>query len=48
MFLYWRKSSGGLFGIFRNLVGSKALTKEMLQPALKNMQDHLIGKFILW
>jgi len=30
--------------MFRGLVGSKALTKEALQPALDKMRDHLIGK----
>nr|CAB3266577.1 signal recognition particle receptor subunit alpha-like [Phallusia mammillata] len=39
-----KKSSAGLFGMFRSLVGSKALTKEALQPVLDTMSDHLIGK----
>ena len=30
--------------MFRGLVGSKALTKEALQPALDKMSDHLIGE----
>uniref|UniRef100_H2YW25 SRP54-type proteins GTP-binding domain-containing protein n=1 Tax=Ciona savignyi TaxID=51511 RepID=H2YW25_CIOSA len=40
----YRKSSGGLFSMFRGLVGSKALSKEALQPVLDSMSDHLIGK----
>uniref|UniRef100_H2YW26 SRP54-type proteins GTP-binding domain-containing protein n=1 Tax=Ciona savignyi TaxID=51511 RepID=H2YW26_CIOSA len=39
-----QKSSGGLFSMFRGLVGSKALSKEALQPVLDSMSDHLIGK----
>ncbi|XP_002122258.2 signal recognition particle receptor subunit alpha-like [Ciona intestinalis] len=39
-----KKSSGGIFSMFRGLVGSKALTKEALQPVLNSMRDHLIGK----
>uniref|UniRef100_H2YW23 SRP54-type proteins GTP-binding domain-containing protein n=1 Tax=Ciona savignyi TaxID=51511 RepID=H2YW23_CIOSA len=39
-----KKSSGGLFSMFRGLVGSKALSKEALQPVLDSMSDHLIGK----
>ncbi|KAI8775127.1 signal recognition particle receptor subunit alpha [Biomphalaria glabrata] len=38
------KSSGGVFSMFRNLVGSKTLTAESLAPALEKMKDHLIGK----
>lgn len=38
------KKSSGMFGVFRGLVGSKALTKENLTPVLDQMRDHLIGK----
>lgn len=38
------KSGGGMFSMFKNLVGSKTLTKEDLQPALEKMRDHLIAK----
>nr|XP_039248695.1 signal recognition particle receptor subunit alpha-like [Styela clava] len=38
------KKSSGMFGVFRGLVGSKALTKENLTPVLDKMRDHLIGK----
>ena len=40
----FRKSGGGMFSMFKNLVGSKTLTAEDLQPALEKMRDHLIGK----
>lgn len=30
--------------MFKNLVGSKTLTREDLQPALEKMRDHLIGR----
>ena len=32
-----------MFSMFKNLVGSKTLTKEDLAPALDKMRDHLIG-----
>nr|XP_022327645.1 signal recognition particle receptor subunit alpha-like [Crassostrea virginica] len=38
------KSGGGMFSMFKNLVGSKTLTAEDLQPALEKMRDHLIAK----
>ncbi|XP_071111173.1 signal recognition particle receptor subunit alpha-like [Haliotis cracherodii] len=39
------KSSGySMFGMFKNLVGSKTLTKEDAKSALEKMKDHLIGK----
>ncbi|ESO83355.1 hypothetical protein LOTGIDRAFT_133609 [Lottia gigantea] len=39
------KSGGfGMFNMFKNLVGSKALTKEDVAPALDKMRDHLIAK----
>ncbi|PZC82165.1 hypothetical protein B5X24_HaOG210973 [Helicoverpa armigera] len=38
------KKSGGMFSIFKGLVGSKALTEESMRPVLDKLQDHLIGK----
>ena len=32
-----------MFSMFKNLVGSKTLTKEDLKPALEKMKDHVIG-----
>ncbi|RUS77229.1 hypothetical protein EGW08_015004 [Elysia chlorotica] len=37
-------SGGGMFSMFRNLVGSKTLTADDLQPVLEKMKDHLIAK----
>ncbi|GFR97822.1 signal recognition particle receptor subunit alpha-like [Elysia marginata] len=37
-------SGGGMFSMFRNLVGSKTLTPEDLKPVLDKMKDHLIAK----
>lgn len=39
-----KSSKGGMFSMFRNLVGSKTLTAEHLRPALDKMKDHLIAK----
>lgn len=36
--------SGGMFSIFKSLVGSKNLTIEDMQPVLDKMKDHLIAK----
>ncbi|KAJ2951453.1 hypothetical protein O0L34_g13605 [Tuta absoluta] len=36
--------SGGMFSMFKGLVGSKALTEETMRPALDQLRDHLIGK----
>lgn len=36
--------SGGVFSIFRGLVGSKNLSKEAMQPCLEKLRDHLISK----
>jgi len=36
--------SGGLFSSFKSLVGSKTLTKEMIEPVMEKMQEHLVGK----
>lgn len=38
------KKGSGMFSMFKNLVGSKTLTKEDLQPALEKMKEHIIGK----
>ncbi|XP_046967837.1 signal recognition particle receptor subunit alpha homolog [Vanessa cardui] len=38
------KKSGGMFSIFKGLVGSKALSEETMRPVLDKMRDHLIGK----
>uniref|UniRef100_A0A182QWA7 SRP54-type proteins GTP-binding domain-containing protein n=1 Tax=Anopheles farauti TaxID=69004 RepID=A0A182QWA7_9DIPT len=35
---------GGMFSMFKGLVGSKNLTQEDMQPALDKLRDHLIGK----
>jgi len=36
-----------MFHMFKNLVGSKSLTIQDLEPALEKMKDHLIGKLTL-
>merc|ERR1712183_945010 len=38
------KSGGGMFSIFSNLVGNKALTREDLEPVLAKLKDNLIAK----
>ncbi|CAK1582986.1 unnamed protein product [Parnassius mnemosyne] len=38
------KKSGGMFSLFKGLVGSKALTEETMRPVLDKLRDHLIGK----
>lgn len=38
------KKSGGVFSLFKGLVGAKNLTTEDMQPALDKLRDHLIGK----
>ncbi|KAJ8720056.1 hypothetical protein PYW07_012099 [Mythimna separata] len=38
------KKTGGMFSIFKGLVGAKALTEESMRPVLDKLQDHLIGK----
>lgn len=35
---------GGMFSVFRGLVGNKALTKEDLEPAVSKLRDNLIDK----
>uniref|UniRef100_A0A182KG01 SRP54-type proteins GTP-binding domain-containing protein n=1 Tax=Anopheles christyi TaxID=43041 RepID=A0A182KG01_9DIPT len=39
-----QSSRGGMFSMFKGLVGSKNLTLEDMQPALEKLRDHLIGK----
>lgn len=39
-----QKKSGGVFSIFKGLVGNKSLSKEDMQPALDKLKDHLISK----
>eukprot|EP00091_Calanus_sinicus_P009053 TRINITY_DN21428_c0_g1_i1.p2 TRINITY_DN21428_c0_g1~~TRINITY_DN21428_c0_g1_i1.p2 ORF type:complete len:160 (-),score=67.85 TRINITY_DN21428_c0_g1_i1:683-1162(-) len=38
------KSGGGMFSMFSNLVGNKALTREDLEPVLGKLKDNLISK----
>ncbi|VVC94652.1 unnamed protein product [Leptidea sinapis] len=38
------KKSGGMFSIFKGLVGSKALDEDSMRPVLDKMRDHLIAK----
>ncbi|KAL9704956.1 hypothetical protein quinque_008474 [Culex quinquefasciatus] len=38
------KKSGGMFSLFKGLVGSKNLSREDMQPALDKLKDHLISK----
>ena len=38
------KSGGGMFSMFTNLVGNKAITREDLEPVLAKLRDNLIGK----
>jgi len=38
------KSGGGMFSMFSNLVGNKALTREDLEPVLSKLRDNLIAK----
>lgn len=35
---------GGMFSLFRGLVGSKNLSQSDMQPVLDKLKDHLIGK----
>ncbi|KAI3353825.1 hypothetical protein L3Q82_005040 [Scortum barcoo] len=35
---------GGMFGMFKGLVGSKSLTRDDMEPVLEKMRDHLIAK----
>lgn len=36
--------SGGVFSMFRGLVGSKNLSREAMEPCLDKLRDHLIAK----
>jgi len=38
------KSGGGMFSMFTNLVGNKAITREDLEPVLAKLRDTLIAK----
>ncbi|KAB0799389.1 hypothetical protein PPYR_07269 [Photinus pyralis] len=37
-------SKGGMFSLFKSLVGSKSLTMDDMKPVLEKMKDHLIMK----
>ncbi|XP_043229344.1 signal recognition particle receptor subunit alpha-like isoform X1 [Amphibalanus amphitrite] len=39
-----KQKSGGVFGMFKSLVGSKTITKENVTPVLNQLKDHLVGK----
>ncbi|KAK3873718.1 hypothetical protein Pcinc_021291 [Petrolisthes cinctipes] len=39
-----KASSGGMFSMFRGLVGGKTLTEADVTPVLDKLKDHLIGK----
>lgn len=39
-----KQSKGGIFSLFKNLVGSKTVSQEDMAPILEKMKDHLIGK----
>ncbi|KAB7500570.1 Signal recognition particle receptor subunit alpha [Armadillidium nasatum] len=39
-----KSSSGGVFSLFKSLVGGKVLTVADLQPVLEKLKDHLIAK----
>lgn len=39
-----KKPTGGVFAMFKGLVGAKNLTSDDMQPALDKLRDHLIGK----
>uniref|UniRef100_A0A182S716 Signal recognition particle SRP54 helical bundle domain-containing protein n=1 Tax=Anopheles maculatus TaxID=74869 RepID=A0A182S716_9DIPT len=39
-----QSNRGGMFSMFKGLVGSKNLTLDDMQPALDKLRDHLIGK----
>ncbi|GBP50332.1 Signal recognition particle receptor subunit alpha homolog [Eumeta japonica] len=38
------KKTGGMFSLFKGLVGSKALSEETMRPVLDKLRDHLIMK----
>ncbi|KAL4228445.1 hypothetical protein ACF0H5_011491 [Mactra antiquata] len=39
-----KKSQGGMFSMFKNLVGSKMLTQEDVAPVLDKFREHLVSK----
>ncbi|KAI4464108.1 signal recognition particle receptor subunit alpha [Holotrichia oblita] len=39
-----KPAKGGMFSLFRGLVGSKNLSQSDMQPVLDKLKDHLIGK----
>ncbi|XP_046442253.1 signal recognition particle receptor subunit alpha homolog [Daphnia pulex] len=39
-----QKKQTGIFSLFKNLVGSKTITEEVMTPVLDKMRDHLIAK----
>lgn len=39
-----KSSSGGMFSMFKSLVGGKTLSEGDIAPVLEKMKDHLIGK----
>lgn len=39
-----KKQGGGMFSMFKNLVGSKMLTQDDLKPVLEKFKDHLVSK----
>lgn len=39
-----KQKGGSMFSIFKNLVGSKNLSREDMQPALEKLREHLISK----
>lgn len=38
------KQTSGMFSMFKNLVGAKNLTKEIMEPTLDKLKEHLIAK----
>lgn len=38
------RARGGMFSMFKGLVGSKNLSRDDMQPALEKLRDHLIAK----
>ncbi|KAJ8684405.1 hypothetical protein QAD02_020197 [Eretmocerus hayati] len=39
-----QKKSGGMFSLFKSLVGNKSLNTDIMQPVLEKLRDHLIAK----
>ena len=42
--VFFRTGGFGFLSGLKNLVGSKALSKDDIKPVLEKMKDHLIGK----